>query len=291
MGIYDRDYYQADELTPLRPWDNRSMVTTLIIVNAAVYIANFLFTAGSGALSNALALHADTILQPTRWWQFVTYGFTHDPDGLTHILFNMLSLYFLGRSVEEDRLGKWEFFRFYMLALLLGGLVWAGVHSGPMTLRGASGATTAVAMLFVYNFPQATLRLYFAIPVKAWVVGVLIVVGNLFTPMASTSEGPAIAYDVHLVGVAFATAYFFGKWNFGFLGEFYGNTRRTIKQKRRGLKVHSPDADDSASSTKDEQELDRILDKIYREGEESLTSRERKFMQRYSRRVRQRRGD
>lgn len=292
MGIYDRDYYQ-DELRPLRPWDNKSMVTLLIIVNVVLFVANFIFSPDTDALSRNLAVEPQNLWQPVYWWRLVTYGFTHDPGRINHILFNMVSLYFLGRSVE-DRLGKWEFFRFYILTIVACGAVWCGLHAGSGNwLIGASGATTAVSMLFVFFYPQATLHLFGAIPVKAWVLGIMIIASNLFTPMGFSGEsaGPQVAYDVHLVGAALAAAYFFGKWNFGFLGSFLGDMKTRAKQKSRGLKVHKPAAEPDGQPSKDELESDRILDKIYREGEDSLTSKERKFMERYSRQVRKRRQD
>lgn len=289
MGIYDRDYYQGDSLRPLRPWDNRSMVTLLIFANAAVYLANFLFgrSLGGGAglgLMGWLALYPESLFDPLQWYRFVTYGFAHDPKQITHILFNMLSLYFLGRNVE-DKYGKWEFFRFYMVTILVCGLVWALMRinqpSGPVL--GASGATTAVAMLFVYSFPQATLYLYGALPVKAWVLGIIIIVSNLF------GSREYVAYDVHLVGVAFASLYFFGNWSFAGAAGLFDGFRTKFKQRQRGFKVHRPDPLDRSSPSKDELESDRILEKIHREGKDSLTARERSFLERYSREIREKR--
>ncbi len=294
MGIYDRDYYQGDSLRPLRPWDNRSMVTMLIFANAAVYIANFLMgrnltpdspdPVGGLGLMGYLALYPESLVNPLQWYRLVSYGFAHDPKQITHILFNMLSLYFLGRNVE-DKYGKWEFFRFYMVSIVVCGLVWClmrwGQVSGPVL--GASGATTAVAMLFVYSFPQATLYLYGVLPVKAWVLGIIIIAGNLF------GSRDYVAYDVHLVGAAFASLYFFGNLSFSSLGSVVEGFQTQLKQRRRGLKVHRPDREDKPSTSKDEAESDRILEKIHREGKDSLTTREIKFMERYSREMREKR--
>lgn len=283
MGIYDREYYGGDEFRPLRPLNNKSMVTLLIIANIIVFAADFLFTNTSHAIVEAFGLTPQTPLN-FRWWQFITYGFTHDPGRISHILFNMATLFFLGRSVE-DRLGRWEFFRFYMLAIAICGIVWCVIHRGENSmLIGASGATTAVSMLFVFLFPQATLMLYFAIPVKAWVVGVIIIVANMLQPM-----GSGVAYDVHLVGAGFAALYFFGKLNFGFLGSYLGNFKSNLGPGRKRLKIHRPSDQADERSQKDEQESDRILDKIYRQGESSLTAKERRFMEQYSKRVRQKR--
>lgn len=295
MGIYDRDYYQEDGLRPLRPWDNRSMVTLLIIANTAIFLAHYLFfrrAADGWGLMDMLALYSDSLYHPLQWYRFVSYGFAHDPNSIFHVLFNMLTLYFLGRNVE-DKYGKWEFFRFYMITIVVCGLVWAllrmGQGAGPAAVLGASGAVTAVAMLFVYSFPQATLYLYGAIPIKAWLLGVIIIVTNVF------SSSTLVATDVHLVGAAFATAYFFGKWNFSGAGNWWSGMQTRVKQHRRGLKVHrhGDDASDSAASanspSKDDIESDRLLEKIHREGADSLSPRERRFLERYSREIRQKR--
>lgn len=292
MGIYDRDYYQGDELRPLRPWDNRSMVTLLIFANVAVFILNFLFfqrAAPGRGLMDLLALESDSLFHPLQWYRFVTYGFAHDPSSIFHILFNMLSLYFLGRNVE-DKYGKWEFFRFYMATIVVCGLGWAlwqlGRDAGPAAVIGASGAVTAVALMFVYSFPHATLYLYGILPVKAWLLGIIIILTNVF------SSSQHVATSVHLIGAGFATVYFFGKWNFSSAGQWFEGMSTLIKQRRRGFKVHRPGAEQvekAASPSKDEAESDRILDKIHREGKDSLTSRERKFLERYSREIREKR--
>jgi membrane associated rhomboid family serine protease len=292
MGIHDRDYYQSDNLRPIRPWDNRSMVSLLIIANLAIYVANFLFTSRTGLLTQSLALSPSDLLQPWFWFHYISYGFAHDPGGISHILFNMLSLYFLGQGVES-KYGKWEFFRFYMVTVVICGVVWTAIRFGQSpqstaSLIGASGGVTAVAMLFVFSFPQSTLYLYGALPVKAWVLGVIIILGNVFGSSAY------VAYDVHLVGAAFAAVYFFAQWNFGnvtnILSGWYQGLRLGAKGRARGLKVHRPVDETASQPTKDDQEMDRILDKIHRDGQDSLTSAERKFMEQYSRQMRQRRS-
>lgn len=289
MGIYDRDYYQEDSFRPMRPWDNRSMVTLIIIANVIPFVANFVFTPTDNSLTKLLSVTPGTLTQPIEWWKLITYGFAH--HDIFHILFNMASLYFLGRSVE-DRIGKWEFFRFYMLTLAVCGVVWCFLHSGQGTgLLGASGATTAVVMLFIFYYPNATLLLMMAFPVKAWVLGVIIILSNVFTPRMDLESGrPMVAYDVHLVGAAVAAAYFYMGWNFSAAGAFLTNLKTKARVKKSGLRVHRDSDAEPQSVSHDEKESDRILDKIHREGQDSLTAKERKFMERYSRQVRSRRN-
>lgn len=89
-----------------------------------------------------------------------------------------------------------------------------------------------------------------------------------------------VAYDVHLVGVVFAIVYFKFKLNFGrMLPHRFSDLTSTIKPK---LRVHDPDgyADIDA-------EGDALLEKVNQYGIESLSPRERKILEDYSRRMRQ----
>ena len=284
MGIHDREYYR-DESTP---WGanfgaagGMSLVTKLIIVNGAVFVA----TLFAPWLQGVLSAHDDTIVKPWMWWQFITYGFAH--GSVNHILFNMLGLFFLGRTVEAHYGGK-EFLCFYMLSLIAGSVIWgARTHfdgvEGSAALLGASGAVTAVVMLFIFNFPHQKLLLMMVIPMPAWMVGVMIIVLNVM------SVGPDnVAYDVHLVGAAFAACYFFLGWNFSRIlpgGDWTRPMRGGAAIFKSGpkLKVHDPQRDFRELDT----EADRVLAKLHREGEASLTARERKVLEDYSRRMQQ----
>ena len=152
------------------------------------------------------------------WWQFLTYGFVHDPDHISHILFNMLGLWFLGRSVEE-LYGRAEFLRLYLVLVVVGGVVWAVVndlvlHNPDAHVIGASGAVTGVVILFAMNFPRRTILLMFVLPMPAWVLGILWVAGDILGATGHSSEHD-VAFSVHLAGAAFAALYFQQRWNFG----------------------------------------------------------------------------
>ena len=282
MGIYDRNYYR-EELPTFQPWDKYSMVTNLIIVNAALLVLNFLFTNRNNAISEFLLLHADALTEPWNWYRFLTYGFVH--GNVMHLLLNMISLYFLGQAVES-RYGRWEFLRFYLATILISGMAFALLRLVPgmpgNRVLGASGAVVGVSMLYVYNYPQATILFAGVIPLKAWVFGILMVVGNL----VGTSQ--YVAYDVHLVGIACATAYYYGNINLGFMENAGENLRGMLKRKPK-LRVHRDEEEELAPS-RDEVEADRLLEKIHRDGKDSLSAKEQKFLENYSRRVREKRN-
>lgn len=286
MGLQDRHYYQDDSMLDFRPsWDQRSAISVLIFANIAVFIINLVFgrptTTNQGAVNDLLVLRPTDAVQPWWWWHTLSYAFAHDGRSIGHIFFNMLSLYFLGRPVEQ-RYGRFEFYRIYLLSALFCGVGWLVLHAsrgGESVLLGASGAVLCISMLFVFNYPNATVYL-FVFPVPAWLLGVFFVLSNFFVPV-----GGEIAYDVHLLGIAFAALYFFGRWNFAFL-ESPGAGWKRLWRRLTGpkLKVHQESG--WGSDRRDAEEADRILAKIHEHGKDSLTAKEKRFMERYSQAVR-----
>ena len=289
MGIYDRNYYREESDLNLAPnWNKRSAVSMLIIVNVAVYIANIILSqaqrftpAFQGVVTEFLLLSSGDRLSPIYWWRTITYGFAHDAVGPFHLIFNMLGLYFLGRAVE-DRYGRNEFLRIYFFALFICGATWLlkqyvlGVNDNRML--GASGAVLCIEMLFVFNFPTQRIFLFF-FPIPAWALGIILVLTNF---VSNPSTG--IAYDVHMVGILVAAAYFFLGLSFRSLDDVRSAWRRLLRRLTGPkLKVHS---DLHETKQNDSEEADRILAKIHETGQDSLTSRERKFLERYSREVR-----
>ena len=96
---------------------------------------------------------------------------------------------------------------------------------------------------------------------------------------AAGAGSTKVAYVAHLAGAGFASAYFLLGWNFSRLGSLPG---KNLLQRKPRLKVHRPDAADKA-----EEEADKILAKIREHGEESLSKKERRIMEDYRRRMRE----
>jgi len=295
VGIYDRDYYrQGGSGIQLRM--PRTAITAIILINVAVFVAEVATTSewsGSEPVVKLLGLHVnaqdranDTLTRPWMWWQFLTYGFTHDPRTVQHIIFNMLTLFFLGRSVEQWY-GTREFVRLYLVMVVFSGLAWALVTrftvGVSLPLIGASGAITGVVVLFALLFPRQTLLFMFVLPLPAWLLGAMAIALDI---LGSLGHGdPNIAYVCHLGGAAFALAYFNFRWN---LGNAFRPVVAWVKNRARPpLKVFKPD--DGPGGPVEDDEVDRILTKIHREGEQSLTPKERRFMENASREYQRRR--
>jgi membrane associated rhomboid family serine protease len=301
MGIYDREYYR-DEPGGFRIRKPGTIVGWIIIVNIVVFLAGALFSNKTPVVHNGvpdivttqplndmLGLKAGDLVKPWLWWHFLTYGFCHASIG--HIFGNMLGLFFLGPPIEQ-RYGQREFLRLYLTLIVFAGVAWAAVQwfSGANPLSGvvgASGAVVGVIVLFALNYPKQTLYLNFILPVPAWVVGVIVVIGDLYGAAYHPGQ---IAYQAHLAGAGLAFLYWRGGWNFTRLTDKVSPEK--LFQRRPKLKVHHPDDDipDMKEAAR-AAEMDRILEKVHREGEESLTRKERRTLQNESRRLREKRGN
>ena len=296
MGIYDREYYGQEQGMRLR--GPSSVVGWLIAINVVLWLADGLLFPHQHTLTNILTLKGDTLTQPWLWWKYLTYGFAHAPfdsqAGIWHILGNMIGLFFFGRAIEY-RYGAREFLVFYLVSVVVCGLVWSliglATHQPPNSgVLGASGAITAVVVLFIFLYPKQTVLLFFVIPMPAWVLGVLLVVSNLGGAAGYLDDD--IAYTVHLAGAAFAVLYYKFKWR---LSSPFTNMSFSNPLKRQPkLRIHDPDSDDfdsgSDASKMDKlaEEEDRILEKIHRQGVESLTRKERKILEKRSRHYKER---
>lgn len=302
MGLYDRDYGRDNQT----PWDRaqnpKSIVIILIVINVVVFFANHIFYSSitdpiSGAyykrhlITEWAATGHTTLSQPWMWWQFLSYSFVHDTKGIFHLVFNMFVLFVFGRPMEE-KMGRMEFLRFYLLAATFGGIIGSitAVIAGSGSTIGASGAVMACVIMYACYYPNRELLLMMVFPVKAWVLATIIVVADLagaFGLMSGMSNANT-AFTVHLAGVAFAVAYFFLNWNFSWLAVGgLTDLPRKLRQRsqRMKLKLHDPDK----KIQQEANDADRILAKIHASGEESLTASERKTLERYSRRQREKR--
>lgn len=230
MGIYDRDYMHNNRQgRPMRtmPRRKRSVVATIIMLNMLIWLVNaFVFLPPDAKqednfkdLNHYMALRATDIYEPAKYYHFITSGFAHSPDP-SHILGNMIMLFFFGPHLEQ-LFGRRTFLLFYLLAIICGGIFWCvslntfpplmsnGTPIPPEFLKqyyafGASGAVTAVVILFAFCFPHVMVRMFFLIPIPMWLLGLLYVGYDLYYAQVG---GTGIGHSAHLGGAALAMAF------------------------------------------------------------------------------------
>ncbi len=183
----------------MTPW-----VLRLIIANIAMF---FLQTTRPGLEASLLFVPAQAIIHP---WTFVTYMFLH--QGIPHILFNMLGLYFLGPQVEA-RLGAKRFLTLYFISGVAGALLHM-LLAPHNAMLGASGAVLGVMLAFAYFWPRERLMIWGVLPVEARVLVGVYAVMALWGGFAPTQGSSAfglvpggVANFAHLGGMLGAWLY------------------------------------------------------------------------------------
>jgi membrane associated rhomboid family serine protease len=188
-------------------------VKWLLIVNTAVFLVYFLLTAsGMGMLLAPLALRPYDVLHG-QVWQLFTYQFLHDPTGFAHILFNMLTLWMFGQTLERDW-GTKRFLQYYFLCAIGAGVcvVVANLLFGNLLTStiGASGAIYGLLMAFGMLYPRQQILFFFLFPIEArWFV---LILGAIAFLSSFGAAGGGVSHVAHLGGMIFG--YFFLKSGF-----------------------------------------------------------------------------
>ncbi len=171
-------------------------------------------------------------------WQIITYSFLH--AGILHILFNMLSLWMFGATLEQDW-GKQRFLEFYFFcvagaALSTIALSFTGVLGmSPQSLTvGASGGIYGLLVAFGILYAEQRVYIYGIFPIKAKYFVMIWVGLALFGALQETG---GVANVAHLGGAAFGFIYI--RWlpkrgfRLAFSENYYGVRNRYHKWKRR----------------------------------------------------------
>jgi len=255
----------------LTPW-----VSRLIFLNVAVFLPRLFLHERYEAIEAWGALIPIPELLLYRPWTLVTYMFLHASFG--HIFFNMLSLMVFGPRVELE-LGGRSFFLLYFVSGISGGLLSLAFPS-TASIVGASGATFGVMLAYAKFWPRDQILIWF-VPMQVRIAVIVMTVITLFGSFGIGSGN--IAHLAHLGG--FAGAFFYLR-----LLDSRSRKRR-FEVKQKGPRVSRSDLDRWSKIRRDElhevnrEELDRIMEKIEREGVGSVTPQERSFLDNFSERA------
>ncbi len=274
------------------------VIKNLLIINGAVFFLQLL-------LQNLTfgGIPADNFI--IRWfalmplgsgyfevWQLITYQFMH--GGFFHIAINMFILWMFGIEIE-NLWGSKKFLLFYLTAGVIGGLfqillspVLIGGLSGPTI--GASGAIMGVMVVFGILFPNRLIYLYFLIPIKVKYFIIVLVLIEIF----AVNSGGNVAHLAHVGGAL--TGFFYMMWDrsasfksifssgsqFGGGGNIsnpFKNISNPFKKKERNVEDASfYEIKDKEEKQINQEDIDKILDKISQSGYQNLTEKEKKIL-------------
>lgn len=291
MGLDNRDYIRDSDR---QGWFGGGgggfppVVKALLAINIAVFLAQLFSTPPTGMSSPVqqwLALDWGS-LKVGQVWRLLTYSFCHSTAQPFHLIANMVGLFFFGPPMERIY-GSAEFLAFYLVAAIVGGIAFVLVNlviGPPGLVIGASAATLATLVLFALHFPRQEVLLFFVLPVQIrWLVA-FIIAADLFRALsARAGVDSGVAFAAHLGGIAFAFLYYRSKLR---LAPWIHKVSPVRPKSAAGRSAKTKKRSDLSTAGRSKAEIDKqvdaLLQKISDKGFQSLSEKEKKFLEQAS---------
>ena len=279
-------------------YQSGSVLIRLIMINLGVFaflaIINVFGTiSGLGSfvlfINEQFSIPADFSEFIFRPWTIITYAFSHSLNDIFHILFNMLVMYWFGQFIV-NYMGQSKLFPLYIQGAVAGALLYllaynlipfyiaqsTGVH-----MVGASAAVNAIVVAAAVLLPNHSLNLLFLGSVKLKYIAAFYVV----TSFLGTVGGNAGGNIAHLGG-AFWGWFFIKQYQKGkdyalpfnrFVDILMGIFKSRPKKPKIKVVHKRPvtDVDFNTQKVDNQEQLDKILDKISKSGYDSLSKFEK----------------
>ncbi|MFN4854405.1 MAG: rhomboid family intramembrane serine protease [Bacteroidota bacterium] len=278
---------------------NGQMFTRLILANVGIYLVTTIsvvfFHQFNPTASNDFLLKY-TAVTSNLWellfkpWTIISYQFIHQQ--FSHILYNMLMLYFGGRLFTEYLSDK-NLLRVYLGSGIAGALIYITaynllpvyvVEKNYSVAIGSSASALGIFIAIATYIPNFMVSIFMLFEVRLKYVAVFLVLLDLI----NLDKGNAGGHFTHLGGALFGYLYAInlrkGRDWFGGMAELYEKLKKRFSPRKPSLKkvYQAASKDPSASAFQRErmkqEVVDRILDKISRSGYNSLTKEEKEIL-------------
>jgi len=276
MGISDRHYPESrhhggeGQLTPVVKW--------LLIANVGIYFLDLMFL--NHAMRNIGRFTVATGLLEGRLWELVTFQFLHGSIG--HLLFNSIALYFFGPWMERWW-GAARFIGFYLLCGAAGALFYTWLmmiglldRTIEVGMVGASAGIYGILIGIARIAPALQVRLLIppiTLTIRQLATVILVIaVGAIALRMGGNEGGEAGHLGGAILGYIFVRFPASLGWIRGGALPTSPNSRRDRTAPEGKIRPRT-----RVQFTQDD-EVDRILDKISQDGFQSLTDAERETL-------------
>ncbi|MFB9078338.1 rhomboid family intramembrane serine protease [Flavobacterium procerum] len=271
------------------------------IAGYIIIIINFLFSYkgfNDKVFYDKYKFKVDKILINKEYYRLISSSFLH--IDWQHLCFNMLSLYFFFGLVEAQ-LGIPQFLILYFASMIGGDLLALFIHRnhGDYSAVGASGAVCGIIFASIALFPGIGIVLFFVVSIPAWLYGILYVAYAIY---GIKSQRENIGHEAHLggalIGMLTAIALYPSALKENYITilvisipcivfiylivtrpHFLLIDNYFFKSK---TKYYSIDHKYNEQKKNKQEELDRLLDKIGKNGIGSLTKKEKQRLEELS---------
>lgn len=186
-----------------------SITLAILLFTSLVSITTF----GNRKIVQELIFYPPAITQNGQWYRFFTCGLLH--ADWEHLIFNMLSLYLFGATVETyfksdllfGQMGQAFYLLLYVLALLFSLVPTFFKHYNDYQYRslGASGAVSAIVFAGILFNPTAKLGFFFIPPIiPGYIFGPLYL---LFSTWLERKGKDNINHSAHIWGALFGLGF------------------------------------------------------------------------------------
>jgi membrane associated rhomboid family serine protease len=256
-------------------------VKALLIANVAIFAATVMLPVVRWNV--IFGLVPILVLKKFWIWQLFTHMFLH--GGFSHIFWNMLMLWMFSTELETNW-GSRDFLKYYFICGLGGGVLvvitaMIGLSSSVIPTVGASGAIFGVLVAYGLMWPNRMIFIMGILPMKAW--HMVLIFGGFDLLKGLSGNAGGIAVFAHVGGGI--TGYIYLKYGWKIMAhiENFINVfkARKFTVTEGGKSAGSQRGSDSPHPDID-REVDRILDKIARDGMDSLSDSEKRLLDRAS---------
>lgn len=255
---------------------NVLIFVVLTLLNIPFFLSGKGSMVSEGLIREYLGFPSSLEKLPYRFYTIITYQFFH--GGFFHLLFNMLWLFWMG-NIFLDFLKPRQFHFLYLAGGIAGALLYLLAYNifpvfapsvAAATVIGSSASVMAVIVATATLLPNYNMRLLFFGDVKLKYLAMAYVVMDLIG-IASSDAGGSFA---HIGGAVMGFAYI----KLLKSGVDWSN----ILKRRSKLKVVKNESRKQAGKKQtdnvDQEEIDRILDKISKTGYDKLNKQEKETL-------------
>lgn len=265
---------------------SRLMLINIVIWLICLFISVFTWLFNVSDISfvtKLFAVPADISSLTDKPWSIFTYMFLQEE--FWHLFFNMLMLYYGGQIFLQYFTQK-QLLLTYIFGGLFGALffivsfnifpVFENMRDSAVAL-GASASVLSILIAAATYQPEYKLNLFLLGEVKMkWIAIIFVVIDLLSIP-----KGNSGGHIAHLGGALWGFLYaFMLRKDFDIYMIFKRQPRIKVKSRNTDNHHQRPKTDEqyNAERAKEQQEIDKILDKIAKNGYSSLSEKEKEYL-------------